>query len=67
MMRKILVMLFKGLDRTKIGKINELIKYINEKDELLEKQEDLLVDEHGKLVNLEKALALEKKRRIFYV
>jgi hypothetical protein len=50
MMRKILVMLFKGLDRTKIGKINELINYINEKDELLEKQEDLLVDEHDKLV-----------------
>lgn len=59
-------MLFKGLDRTKIGKINELIKYINEKDELLlEKQEDLLVDEHDKLVNLEKALALEKREEYF--
>jgi hypothetical protein len=65
MMRKILVMLFKGLDRTKIGKINELIKYINEKDELLEKQEDLQVDEHDKLVNLEKALALEKREEYF--
>jgi hypothetical protein len=30
-------MLFKGLDRTKIDKINDLIKAINEKDELLEK------------------------------
>jgi hypothetical protein len=31
-------MLFKGLDRVKIDKINELIKSINEKDEFLEKQ-----------------------------
>jgi hypothetical protein len=45
-------MVFKGLERTKIDKINELIKSINEKDELLEKQEYLLFDEHDKLVNL---------------
>jgi hypothetical protein len=31
-------MLFKGLDRVKIDKINELIKSINEKGEFLEKQ-----------------------------
>ena len=31
--------LFKGLDRTKIDKINELIDALNEKDRLLEKQE----------------------------
>jgi hypothetical protein len=34
--------LFKGLDRTKIAKINELIDALNEKDRLIEKQEDLL-------------------------
>jgi hypothetical protein len=34
--------LFKGLDRTKIDKINELIDALNEKNRLLEKQEDLL-------------------------
>jgi hypothetical protein len=55
-------MLFKDLDRTKINKINDLIKYINEKDELLEKQENLLFDEHDKLVNLENALAHKKEK-----
>jgi hypothetical protein len=34
--------LFKGLDRTKVEKINELIDALNEKDRLLEKQEDIL-------------------------
>ena len=33
--------LFKGLDRTKIDKINELIDALNEKNRLLEKQEDI--------------------------
>jgi hypothetical protein len=42
--------LFKGLDRIKIGKINELIDALNEKDRLLEKQEDLLYEEHDKFV-----------------
>jgi hypothetical protein len=37
--------LFKGLDRTKIDKINELINALNEKNRLLEKQEDLLYEE----------------------
>jgi hypothetical protein len=55
-------MVFKVLERTRIDKINELIKSINEKYELLEKQEYLLFDEHGKLVNLEKALAHEKEK-----
>jgi hypothetical protein len=36
--------LFKGLDRTKIDKINELIDALNEKNRLLEKQEDLLYE-----------------------
>jgi hypothetical protein len=36
--------LFKGLDRAKVEKINELIDALNEKDKLLEKQEDLLYE-----------------------
>jgi hypothetical protein len=54
--------LFKGLDISKIDKINELIDALNEKDRLLEKQEDILYEEHDKLVNAEKSLALEVKR-----
>jgi hypothetical protein len=34
--------LFKGLDRAKVEKINELIDALNEKDRLLERQEDIL-------------------------
>jgi hypothetical protein len=34
--------LFKGLDRVKVDKINELIDALNEKNRLLEKQEDIL-------------------------
>jgi hypothetical protein len=40
--------LFKGLDRAKVEKINELIDALNEKDRLLEKQEDILYEEHDK-------------------
>jgi hypothetical protein len=47
--------LFKGLDRSKVDKINE-------KDRLLEKQEDILYDEHDKLINVQKSLALEIKK-----
>jgi hypothetical protein len=54
--------LFKGLERTKIDKINELIDALNEKDRLLEKQEDLLYEEHDKFVSVQKSLALEVKR-----
>jgi hypothetical protein len=54
--------LFKGLDRAKIDKINELIDALNEKDRLLEKQEDILYEEHDKFVNVQKYLALEIKR-----
>jgi hypothetical protein len=32
--------LFKGLDRSKVDKINELIDALNEKNSLIEKQED---------------------------
>src|SRR6187455_3574092 len=54
--------LFKGLDRAKVEKINELIDALNEKDRLLEKQEDILYEEHCKLVSVQKYLALETKR-----
>jgi vacuolar-type H+-ATPase subunit I/STV1 len=54
--------LFKGLDRSKVDKINELIDALNENDRLLEKQEDILYEEHDKLVNVEKCLAIEVKK-----
>jgi hypothetical protein len=54
--------LFKGLDRNKVDKINELIDALNEKDRLLEKQEDILYEEHDKFINVQKALALETKK-----
>jgi hypothetical protein len=54
--------LFKGLDRTKVDKINELIDALNEKDRLLERHEDILYEEHDKFVSVQKSLALELKR-----
>jgi hypothetical protein len=54
--------LFKGLHRSKVDKINELIDALNEKDRLLEKQEDLLYEEHDKCVEVEKSLALAMKK-----
>jgi hypothetical protein len=54
--------LFKGLDRTKIDKINGLIGALNDKNRLLEKQEDLLYEEHDKFVSAQNSLALEIKR-----
>src|SRR5688500_1282916 len=54
--------LFKGLDRITIGKINELIDALNEKDKHLEKQEDLLYEEHDKFLEAQKSHALEVKR-----
>src|SRR5688572_30015183 len=54
--------LFKGLDRTKIDKINELIDALNDKNRLLEKQEDILYEEHDKFVSAQNSLALEIKR-----
>jgi alpha/beta superfamily hydrolase len=54
--------LFKGLDRAKVEKINELIDALNEKDRRLEKQEDILYEEHDKFVSVQKSLALETKR-----
>jgi hypothetical protein len=54
--------LFKGLDRAKVEKINELIDALNEKDRLLEKKEDILYEEHDKFVSVKKSLALEIKK-----
>jgi hypothetical protein len=54
--------LFKGLDRTKVDKINELIDTLNEKNRLLEKQEDILYEEHDKFISVQKSLALEVTR-----
>jgi hypothetical protein len=54
--------LFKGLDRSKVDKINELIDALNEKDKLLEKQEDILYEEYDKFISVQKSLALEVKK-----
>ena len=54
--------LFKGLDRTKVEKNNELFDALNKKGRLLEKQEDILYEEHDKFVSVQKSLALELKR-----
>jgi hypothetical protein len=43
-------------------KINELIKTINEKDEILEYQEDLLIKENKKFVKLKDAYALKVEK-----
>ena len=55
-------MIFKGLDRSKVDKINELIDALNEKDRLLEKQEDIFYEEHDKFISVQKSLALEIKK-----
>jgi ribosomal protein S14 len=54
--------LFKGLLRSKVDKINELIDALNEKDGLLEKQEDILYEEHDKFIIAQKSLTLETKK-----
>jgi hypothetical protein len=54
--------LFKGLDRAKVEKINELIDALSEKDRLLEKQDDILYEEHDKFVSVQKSFALEIKK-----
>jgi hypothetical protein len=59
--------LFKGFDRFKVDKINELIDALKEKDRLLEKQDDILYEEHHKFINVKKSLALEiKKNELLY-
>jgi hypothetical protein len=54
--------LFKGLDRSKVDKINELIDALNEKDRHIKKQEDIFYEEHDKFINVQKSLALEIKK-----
>jgi hypothetical protein len=54
-----LTSLFANLTTDQNKKINELIETINEKDDLLECQEDLLVKENKKFVKLKNAYALE--------
>jgi hypothetical protein len=57
-----LTSLFANLTKDQKRKINELIESINEKYDLLECQEDLLVKENKKFVKLKIAYALEVER-----
>jgi chromosome segregation ATPase len=57
-----LTSLFANLTKDQKKKINELIETINEKDDILECQEDLLVKENKKLVKLKEAYALEVEK-----
>jgi hypothetical protein len=57
-----LTSLFSNVTKNQKQKINELIESINEKDDLLECQEDLLVKENKKFVKLKNAYALEVEK-----
>jgi hypothetical protein len=57
-----LASLFANLTKDQKKKINELIETINEKDDLLECQEDLLVKKNKKFVKLKNAYALEVEK-----
>jgi chromosome segregation ATPase len=57
-----LTSLFANLTKDQKKKINELIESINEKDDLLECREDLLVKENKKFVKLKNAYALEVEK-----
>ena len=57
-----LTSLFANLTKNQKQNINELIESINEKDDLLECQEDLLVKENKKFVKLKNAYALEVEK-----
>jgi hypothetical protein len=57
-----LTSLFANLTKSQKQKINELIESINEKDDLLECQEDLLVKKNKKFVKLKNAYALEVEK-----
>jgi hypothetical protein len=55
-------LLFSNLTIEQKEKINELIKTINERDEILECQEGLLIKENKKFVKLKDAFALEVEK-----
>jgi hypothetical protein len=57
-----LISLFANLNMDQKKKLNELIETINEKGDLLECQEDLLVKENKKFVKLKNAYALEVEK-----
>jgi hypothetical protein len=57
-----LVSLFAVLTMDQKKKLNELIETINEKDDLLECQEDLLVKENKKFVKLKKCLCSRSRK-----
>jgi hypothetical protein len=57
-----LTSLFANLTKDQKKKINELIESINEKDDLLECQEDLLVKKNKKIVKLKNVDALEVEK-----
>ena len=57
-----LISLFANLNMYQKKKLNELIETTNEKDDLLECQEDLLVKENKKFVKLKNAYALEVEK-----
>jgi hypothetical protein len=57
-----LTSLFANLTKDQKKKINKFIESINEKDDLLECQEDLLVKENKKFVKLKNAYALEVEK-----
>jgi hypothetical protein len=57
-----LMSLFANLSMDQKKKLNELIEAINEKDELLDSQEDFLVKENKKFVKLKNAYAQEVEK-----
>jgi chromosome segregation ATPase len=57
-----LISLFANLTMDQKKNINELIETINEKDDILECQEDLLVKENKKFVKLKNAYALDVEK-----
>jgi hypothetical protein len=57
-----LISLFANLSMDQKKKLNELIEAINEKDELLESQENFLIKENKKIVKLKNAYAQEVEK-----
>jgi hypothetical protein len=57
-----LLTLFANLNMQQKEKLNELISTIHDKDELLDKQEDLLIKENKKHVKVKNAYALEVEK-----